>query len=144
MSHQEALEAINNFLEWQKDAFAVTKNSYKMKDIQIISFIYTAKDNQVTISGLAKHFDISIAAASQFMNEYDEKGWIQRIRYEKDHRVVYVRLTNKVLEEIQACKKWCQTEIEDVFDSFDEREISAFSHILNALNKRIEYDMNNK
>lgn len=144
MSHQDALEAINDFLEWQKDAFAVTKNSYKMKDIQIISFIYTAKDKKVTISDLAKHFEISIAAASQFMNEYEERGWIQRIRFEKDHRVVYVQLTNKVLEQIQACKKWAQTEVEDVFDLFDANEIMAFSRILNALNKKIEYEMNNK
>lgn len=35
MSHQEALEAINDFFEWQIDALAVKKTSYKMKDIQI-------------------------------------------------------------------------------------------------------------
>ena len=142
MSHQEALEAINDFFEWQIDALAVKKTSYKMKDIQIISFIYCAKNHWVTISNLAKHFHISTAAASQFMNEYEEKGWINRIRFEKDHRIVYVQLTDKVLNQIDEWKKQFQTEIEDVFDSFNDDEIYAFLRILHSLNEQMESNFN--
>ena len=76
------------------------------------------------------------------MNEYEEKGWINRIRFEKDHRIVYVQLTDKVLNQIDEWKKQFQTEIEDVFDSFNDDEISAFLRILHSLNEQMESNFN--
>ena len=55
---------------------------------------------------------------------------------------MYVQLTDKVLNQIDEWKKQFQTEIEDVFDSFNDDEISAFLRILHSLNVQIESNFN--
>ena len=51
------------------------------------------KGEDVTISYISDHLEISRSAVSQMINHLEEKGYIERISTKNDRRLVYVRLT---------------------------------------------------
>lgn len=50
-------------------------------------------EEEVTISSLSEHLEITKPAVSQIINSLEDKGFVERITTKIDRRLVYVRLT---------------------------------------------------
>ena len=59
----------------------------------------------VMVSGIAKRLDIATPTATQFVKKLAAEGYVERMRSEKDKRIVHVVLTNKGSEVLKKSRK---------------------------------------
>ena len=146
MPRQKARDAINYFLDRQMDSFATNSSWYegfKMRDLHILAFIdRTHEDHMVTVSELAYHLNVTPAAASQFVTAYEKKGWVERIRSDKDRRTVHVKVTDKINRIFDERLQKIDEKADEVLADFSDEEILAFSRILKAIDGKLGITLN--
>ncbi len=65
------------------------------RQIVILRYIHKCPNHRTTISNLARHYQITDAAASQMVTYFEKKGWVEKVRTEFDRRVVYVKVRDR-------------------------------------------------
>ncbi len=96
----------------------------------------------VTVSELAYHLNVTPAAASQFVTAYEKKGWVERIRSDKDRRTVHVKVTDKVNRIFNERLQKIDEKADEVLADFSDEEILAFSRILKAIDGKLRITLN--
>ncbi|MCI7098007.1 MAG: MarR family winged helix-turn-helix transcriptional regulator [Lachnospiraceae bacterium] len=100
--NKNALDAINNTLVhlfneiWELEGEAVITEEYKditNNDMHIIEAI--GLDGDSTMSMVAKKMRITAGSLTTSINSLVKKGYVTRIRSEKDRRVVHIMLTER-------------------------------------------------
>lgn len=71
------------------------------RQIVILRYIHKCPNHRTTISNLARHYQITDAAASQMVTYFEKKGWVEKVRTEFDRRVVYVKVSDGFMAEMK-------------------------------------------
>lgn len=93
-------------------------------------FIIRHKD-KMTISELADYMRLSRPAVTQKVNELVKKGLVIKTQSEKDKRVFYLSLSDKVTENCREARM--DTVLKAVDKKFSEDDKAIFSKILNFM-----------
>jgi DNA-binding MarR family transcriptional regulator len=80
---------------------------------------------QMTVSELADRLCVKPSAVTAIMNRLTEKGYVERVRDEKDRRVVYLSLTEKGMEFYEQGNENALKMIEPYVQYFTEEEIDS-------------------
>lgn len=66
--------------------------------------LYRVDHQPQTLTGLAETMSVSAASLSRTITVLEERGWVSRVRSEKDRRVVYIDITDdghRILADIE-------------------------------------------
>ena len=86
--------------------------------------------------------NVTPAAASQFVTAYEKKGWVERIRSDKDRRTVHVKVTDKINRIFDERLQKIDEKADEVLADFSDEEILAFSRILKAIDGKLGITLN--
>lgn len=79
---------------------------YGLTCIQFDILMQLYQESNLTISTVAKRLHMSISNISAILIRLEKHGFIERIRDEKDHRIIRIQLcekANQMLEEMHTC-----------------------------------------
>lgn len=93
-------------------------------------------DGLIKMSALSDYFNVTPAAVSQMVREYERKGWIERVVLEHDRRSVYLNVTKEAKALIKRNEEACMKDIVDFISYLGEEDSDAFIRILE---KAMEY-----
>ncbi len=100
---------------------------------QIKALIHLAQHGEEKMSELARGLDISLPAATDLVDRLAAGGHVERIRDDRDRRIVLVRLSPGARSRIEPVQAYRRRAIEKVLASLDEHERSAFIRGLHLL-----------
>ena len=99
------------FYMFRRDNLLKKDDHPKMKhrDIMVLDAIMKLNDgNLVKMSELSDYFQVTPAAISQIIKQFEKKGWVDRILLDTDRRSVYIqvsedarRMTERLVEFIE-------------------------------------------
>lgn len=143
MSKDEIVQAVDDSLILLMDYVKEKKKPMKdihLRDLQILFYIDQGPNNdkKVTISDLAYHFNITPAAASQIVTNYENKDWVKRVRCQEDRRTVYVEITDKIRNRFEKELQNHRNELKKMLDLIGPEDSEALLRILNVLNEQVK------
>lgn len=143
MSKDEIIQAIDDSLILLMDYAREKKKPMKnihLRDLQILFYIDQGpnKDKKVTISDLAYHFNITPAAASQIVTNYENKNWVKRVRCQEDRRTVYVEITEQIRNRFEEELNNHRNDLKKWLDMIGPEDSEALVRILNVLNENLK------
>ena len=140
MPKQKALNAVKDFFETMTDFVRTSEETYyglHLRDLQVIYFILTEHENhKVTVTELSKHLEVTPAAASQIVTNYENKGWINRVRSTSDRRTVFIEVTQELLSKLNGDLDIFKENLYQNFSDVTDEELEGFSRVMKVI---IEY-----
>ncbi|MFD2042834.1 MarR family winged helix-turn-helix transcriptional regulator [Ornithinibacillus salinisoli] len=127
--HQAAMNSIYrrvNVILKEKIHSDITTDQFSTLD-------YIRKHEQCTSSDIAHEFGIGKSAVTAQINRLYDKGLIERIRDEKDRRVVYLNVTEKGIDFVNFTEKALHKELGSYLSGFSQEEIQSFITLLERL-----------
>lgn len=106
------------------------------KQIAVLHYIYSCPEHKTTISNLARHYQITDAAASQMITYFEKQGWVDKVRTKFDRRVVYVQVSQAFMEEMKEKFDEMMGNVNRYLTYLGPKDAVALERILN---KTIEY-----
>ncbi len=91
----------------------------------------------VTMSELATRTNTTMGAVTQLVDGLIEKGLLERLRDEKDKRVVAIKFSAAGEKKFEALKKQHMAYLSQLFDVLSDDEIQAMTVILDKLVKKV-------
>lgn len=108
----------------------------RQKQIAVLHYIYSCPEHKTTISNLARHYQITDAAASQMVTYFEKHGWVDKVRTKFDRRIVYVQVSQTFIEEMKEKFNEMTEKVNQYLTFLGPKDAIAFERILN---KTIEY-----
>ncbi len=102
----------------------ITKSGLSMREVHLLEIV-GASNHTMTISKIAKSFDITLASVTVMVNKLVELGYITKQKCTKDARTVYLNLTKK------------GRKIDTEHENFHKKMIAKISKNLNASEKQV-------
>lgn len=97
MDREEVRKAFNTFLKMYKDASEEVYEEINFRKIKGKRFKYLkviGQKNEVTLTELAEHFNLSKPTVNEVINQFEINGFVGKRRSETDKRVSYIYLTD--------------------------------------------------
>jgi len=104
-----------------------------LNDMHVIEAI--APGDGKNMSTVAKALNVTMGTLTISINSLVKKGYVSRVRSEKDRRVVLVSLTKEGLEAYQHHRQYHQKMIQTVVQNLDEQEREVLCRALTNLNQ---------
>ena len=101
-------------------------------DMHIIEAI--GIDEKKNMSTVAKEMSVTIGTLTIAINSLVKKGYVERVRSEKDRRVVYISLTPKGEKAYRHHEEFHRKMILATIDGLSEEEAKVLVHALSNLN----------
>ena len=136
----DTYKAINDILVhlfneiWELEEKAIITEEYKditNNDMHIIEAIGLGEGNNM--STIAKKLNITVGSLTTSMNSLVKKKYTERIRSEKDRRVVYIRLTEKGIKAYHHHEEFHKKMTDAVVKALDQEEVPVLVKTLNSL-----------
>lgn len=108
----------------------------KLSYINIVHLYIINHYEKITISDLATRLNLSRPAVTQKVNELEKLGMVVKRQSEQDKRVVYVSLSEQVMNNVNEPKM--ATVIEAVQQNFSNEKLEVFEEILDFMTNYIE------
>lgn len=143
MSKEEIINIVDESFILLMDYVRVKKKPMEnihLRDLQILFYIDqgTNSDKRVTISDLAYHFNITPAAASQIVTNYEKKNWVKRVRCLEDRRTVYVEITDHIRSRFEEEMNNHRNDLAKLLDKIGKEDSEALVRILNVLSSQLK------
>jgi DNA-binding MarR family transcriptional regulator len=104
---------------------------------QIKAMTHLAQHGEEKMSELARGLDISLPAATDLVDRLAAAGHVERIRDERDRRIVLVRLSPAARARIEPVLAIRRRAVEETLAALDERERAAFIKGLHLLSQNL-------
>ncbi|MGY4104088.1 MarR family winged helix-turn-helix transcriptional regulator [Ignavigranum ruoffiae] len=85
--------------------------------------------DMLTVSQMAKTFNISAPAVSRASRNLIDRGWVQRQENPNDRRIIYMSLTPSGQQHFNAQNKIFQEKMEAIFGQLSEEELKTWVEI---------------
>ncbi|MCF7925520.1 MAG: MarR family winged helix-turn-helix transcriptional regulator [Candidatus Izimaplasma sp.] len=136
MDNETVRLALNKFLKLYFDACHEVYEEINFDQITGIRFKYLKeiyKRDQVTITELANHFDISKPTVTEVIKIFEDNGIVKKKRSETDKRVIHIQLTD--IGEILASTNKLESEraVLRLQEQLDASEIRTLTQIFNKI-----------
>ena len=95
------------FYMFRRDNLLKKDDHPKMKhrDIMVLDAIMKLNDgNLVKMSELSDYFQVTPAAISQIIKQFEKKGWVDRILLDTDRRSVYIQVSEDARRMMKNCE----------------------------------------
>ncbi|GIW08064.1 MAG: hypothetical protein KatS3mg060_2869 [Dehalococcoidia bacterium] len=100
---------------------------------QIKAMTHLAQHGEEKMSELARGLDISLPAATDLVDRLAAAGHVERVRDERDRRIVLVRLSPEARARIEPVLAVRRRAVEQTLNALDEQERAAFLKGLHLL-----------
>ncbi|NLL92555.1 MAG: MarR family transcriptional regulator [Clostridiales bacterium] len=100
-------------------------------DMHIIEAI--GIDEPKNMSTIAKLLSVTVGTLTIAINSLVKKGYVDRVRSEKDRRVVYISLTDKGLKAYEHHREFHNKMVEAVLSDLEEDELPVLMKFLGNL-----------
>lgn len=108
-----------------------SRGEYGLADALLLHAI--AKREIETPGGIAAHTGLTSGSVTSLLDRFESAGLVRRERSASDRRVVLVRLTRKGRSSLAGTMERAHREIDDLFASWQAREIEALGRLLARL-----------
>jgi Transcriptional regulators len=81
------------------------------------------KDEMLTIGQISKAVDLSYSTVSGIIDRLEREQLVERLRDEKDRRVVWIRSTDKVREQFEKLPIFSEAYYSTLFSDFSDAEL---------------------
>ena len=117
----------------------ILKN-YTITPPQFIALQWLFEHGDMTIGDLSNKMFLAFSTTTDLVDRMENNNLVQRIRDNKDRRVVRIHLLSegeRVIEEVIDKRR---DYLNAVLSDFDEEEVTQFSHLLTKLHKEMKTD----
>ena len=101
----------------------------KHRDIMMLDAIIKMGD-LVKMSDISAYFQITPAAVSQCIKNFEKTGWVERTVLESDRRSVYVRVSDEAKQMVQEMEEHMKQQLIAFIAELGEDDAEAFVRIL--------------
>lgn len=111
----------------------VTACSIPVRQFMMMAFVaehMPENDDGITVSEIARRFNVSKPAISQMINSIEEKGYIQRVAHGGDRRLVKVAITEEGKKQLIEVRNQHLDYIEKVLNAFGEENTKQLISLL--------------
>ena len=115
---------------------AIKTGEYKeltVNDMHVIEAI--GPDEAKTMSTVAKTLNVTLGTLTISVNSLVKKGYVNRVRSEKDRRVVLVSLTKEGMQAYRHHQKFHDEMIQSVIETLEDDEREVLHRALDKLNQ---------
>lgn len=107
------------------------KTEMDQRDIMMLRGIMETNQGQaVKMSQLSEFFNVTPAAISQGIRNFENKGWVERVVFDDDRRSVYVKVTEKAKRLIKNCEHHDTEIVVDFLAYLGEEDYVALIRIM--------------
>ena len=124
-------EVFKNFSD--REATLTTVETFCME------VIYTL--NEPTVNEFASFIRISSPNAAYKVNSLIRKGYLEKVRSEKDHREYHLRVTQKYREYYNVSSRYVSDVLERVRETMDDDEWKSFHDVLTIIEQVQDGDL---
>ncbi|CAM5795458.1 MULTISPECIES: MarR family winged helix-turn-helix transcriptional regulator [Brevibacillus] len=96
------------------------------------------KDEMLTIGQISKAVDLSYSTVSGIIDRLEREQLVERLRDEKDRRVVWIRSTDKVREQFEKLPIFSEAYYSTLFSDFSDAELGQIVRALETLITKLE------
>ena len=121
------------FYMFRRDNLLKKDDHPKMKhrDIMVLDAIMKLNDgNLVKMSELSDYFQVTPAAISQIIKQFEKKGWVDRILLDTDRRSVYIQVSEDARRMMKNCEAFMTERLVEFIEELGEEDANAFVCIL--------------
>lgn len=104
--------------------------------IQGETLFYIAENKNCQMKDIASFLKITPPSATSMINNLEKKGYIKRIRGEKDRRSIYLTLTEKGNKLIKNKRAKIENHMADILSPLNSKDQEA---LINIYNKLVKY-----
>lgn len=95
--------------------------------------LFLVQQGRTQMKDIANAFNVSNSTVTDYVDYLEKKGFVKRIRSEKDRREVYVQLTEKGQDWIDSSRDLTQNYIEERFSRLTPDERRIFTSLIYKL-----------
>lgn len=107
------------------------RDEMKYRDIMVLDAVMKLNDgNLVKMNDLSEYFNVTPAAVSQLIKQFEKKGWIERVELSNDRRSVYLKVTDEASEMIKKSESCMKRHLVEFIEELGEQDAAAFVRIL--------------
>ena len=111
----------NDILDYESKVFKNTEfKDITTNDMHIIDVI--GLNQKKNMSGVAKDLSVTMGTLTISINNLVKKGYVTRVRSEKDRRIVYVELSKKGIDAYNKHNEVHKDMVTSMLDTLDEKE----------------------
>ncbi|KGX89039.1 MarR family winged helix-turn-helix transcriptional regulator [Pontibacillus litoralis] len=100
---------------------------------QFLALQWLLEFGDMTIGELSNHMHLAYSTTTDLVDRLERNEVVQRVKDEKDRRVVQIRLLDKGKSIIQEVIDKRQAHLEHVFRTFSSEHVELFRHLLNEM-----------
>lgn len=101
------------------------------RDFMMLDAILSIKQGDlVKMSDISAYLQVTPAAVSQFIKNYEHKGWVERVVLNDDRRSVYIKVSQEARQVIDSCQREVTDTLYAFIKSLGEEDAEAFVRIL--------------
>ena len=82
------------------------------------------------IMKLSDYFQVTPAAISQIIKQFEKKGWVDRILLDTDRRSVYIQVSEDARRMMKNCEAFMTERLVEFIEELGEEDANAFVRIL--------------
>ncbi|MEO8863258.1 MAG: MarR family transcriptional regulator [Candidatus Saccharimonadales bacterium] len=138
-----ALESFSRFKQTVHQSMTPLYKDYDISAQQWMMLALISKSKKgITTSELAEIARITPGAVSQFVEQLDAKGFINREQDELDRRVTNITIPPKAQKRIDELIDAYKQQISELFDCLSDDELRSFVSILSKVGDHISLNTN--
>ncbi|MFC0233860.1 MarR family winged helix-turn-helix transcriptional regulator [Vagococcus entomophilus] len=111
------------------------------KDNAFETLLLLEKEEQVTAGRISEYLDIKPSSVTQIIKKLETNGTIERIKSEKDARVILIKLTEKGKDSILNRDTVSSGLIDELFSGFKEEEVDNLEEYLTRMIENISSEV---
>ena len=129
------VELFHEIIDIEEKTIRKNKKFSKMttNDMHVIEAI--GPDEAKTMSTVAKTLNVTLGTLTIAVNSLVKKGYVNRVRSEKDRRVVLVSLTKEGMQAYRHDQKFHDEMIQSVIETLEDDEREVLHRALDKLNQ---------
>lgn len=111
----------NDILDYESKVFKNTEfKDITTNDMHIIDVI--GVDQRKNMSGVAKALSVTMGTLTISINNLVKKGYVTRVRSEKDRRIVYVELSKRGVDAYNKHNEFHKDMVNSMLNTLDDKE----------------------
>ena len=110
------------------------KDHMRMHDMMVLVGVRKIGNGEaVKMSALSHYFKISAPAVSQIMRKLEDLGYIERIIKDEDRRSVYVKVSEKAIQEIKKIQSNMDKTMNELIEYLGEKDTDELIYLLDKV-----------
>ena len=128
----------NDILDYESKVFKNTEfKDITTNDMHIIDVI--GLNQKKNMSGVAKDLSVTMGTLTISINNLVKKGYVTRVRSEKDRRIVYVELSKKGIDAYNKHNEFHKDMVTSMLDTLDDKETEILIKGLHKIDTWIHF-----